>query len=522
MIVPREDQLVLAVDLGTGGPKVGFVSLTGAVAWQDHVAVRSQWLPDEGAVQDADAWWEIICDAARRGIGSGDVRAEHIVAVSVTGQWASTVPVDDKGRPVGDCIMWMDKRGGRHVGPIIGGRVAGYAPKNTAVWLRRTGACPSPQGGDPIGHMLFLEHDCPDVARAASWYLEPVDYLSMRFTGIAAASHASMTAAWLTDNRKLDLMAYDDQLLRLSTVDASKLPPLVPTGSVIGTVLDDVAADLGLPPGVQVVTGTPDLHTATYGAGAVLDFQPHMTISTTSWISAPVPFKRTDPLHGIASIPGVTPGGYLIVDNQDAAGRCYEWLRDMLADGEYRPDYDALTAMAAEAPPGSGNVIFTPWLNGERSPIDDRRARGGFHNLSLATTRPELVRAVLEGVAYNSRWLLGYVEKFAKRRLDDIRIIGGGATSDLWCQTLADVMDRRIERVEEPLHAGIRGAALFAGVSLGAVAVDEVRDLVRVDATFTPDPANRELYDRLYDEVPKLYKAQKSMFSRLNRRPRTG
>jgi xylulokinase len=142
--------------------------------------------------------------------------------------------------------------------------------------------------------------------------------------------------------------------------------------------------------------------------------------------------------------------------------------------------------------------------------------------VSLATTRPELVRAVLEGVAYNSRWLLGYVEKFAKRRLDDIRIIGGGATSDLWCQTLADVMDRRIERVEEPLHAGIRGAALFAGVSLGAVDASEVRDLVRVDATFTPDPANRELYDRLFDEVPKLYKAQKAMFSRLNRRPRAG
>ncbi len=122
-----------------------------------------------------------------------------------------------------------------------------------------------------------------------------------------------------------------------------------------------------------------------------------------------------------------------------------------------------LTALAAGAGPAAATCIFTPWLNGERSPIDDRNARGGFHNLSLATTRADLVRAVLEGVGYNSRWLHGYVEKFAKRRLDPIRLIGGGAPSDLWCQIHADVMDRTIERVDEPLHAGIRGAALFAG-----------------------------------------------------------
>ena len=518
--VPREEQLVLAVDLGTGGPKVGFVSLTGAVAWQDHVAVETQWLPDDGAVQDAEEWWTLVCDATRRGLASGAVPPDRIVAVSITGQWASTVPVDAHGRPVGDCVMWMDKRGGRHVGPIIGGRVAGYAPKNVVTWLRRTGAAPSPQGGDPIGHMLFLERDCPEIAKEAVWYLEPVDYLSMRFTGVAAASPASMTGSWLTDNRKLDQLGYDAKLLKLSCVNPAKLPRLHATGSVIGPVLDDVAAELGLPKGVRVVTATPDLHSATYGAGAVLDFEPNMAISTTSWITAPVPFKKTDAIHGIASIPGAPPGSYLIVDNQDAAGRCYQWIRDVLADGEHRPDYDALTAAAASSAPGSGKLVFTPWLNGERSPIDDRRARGGFHNLSLATTRADMVRAVLEGVAYNSRWLLGYVEKFAKRRLDDIRLIGGGATSDLWCQILADVMDRSIERVEEPLHAGIRGAAIYAGVALDQVQTTEVRGLVKVDRTFTPDPVNRAIYDQLYEELPKLYKAQKAMFTRLNRRPR--
>lgn len=518
---PREERLVLAVDLGTGGPKVGFVSLTGQVAWQDHVAVDTTWLPGGGAVQDAGHWWDVIRDAVRRALASGAVDAADVAAVSITGQWASTVPTAEDGTPVGDCVMWMDTRGGRHVGPILGGRVAGYAPKRAVTWIRKTGAVPSPRGGDPVGHMLFLERDCPEVARAARWYLEPVDHLSMRFTGRAAATHASQTGAWLTDNRKLGVLAYDDELVRMAEVDPAKLPPLVRTGSVIGEVQPSVAAALGLPAGVQVVTGTPDLHSATFGAGAVEDFQPHMTISTTSWISAPIPFKRTDALHGIASVPGCPPGTYLVVNNQDNAGRAYQWVRDMLADGEYRPSYDDLTAIAATAPPGSGDVIFTPWLSGERSPLDDRKARGGFHNISLGTTRAEMVRAVLEGVAMNSRLLLQYVERFVKRPLDDIRLIGGGATSDLWCQTLADVMDRRIERVEEPLHAGIRGAALFAGVALGEVRPDEVRGLVRVDRRFEPDPANREVYDRLFAEFPKLHKVQKPMFARLNSRRRT-
>ena len=163
-------------------------------------------------------------------------------------------------------------------------------------------------------------------------------------------------------------------------------------------------------------------------------------------------------------------------------------------------------------------MLFTPWLAGERSPVEDHAARGGFHNLSLHTTRADLVRAVLEGVAYNSRWLHEAVERFARHRLGPLRIFGGGAQSDLWCQIHADVMDRRIERVADPLLTGLRGAALFAGLTLGHVQAGEVRALVPVDRTFTPDPANRAVYDRLYAEFPRLYKAQKGMFARLNSR----
>jgi xylulokinase len=366
--------------------------------------------------------------------------------------------------------------------------------------------------------MLYLEHEAPDVARAARWYLEPVDYLAMRFTGVAAACHASMTAAWLTDNRSLGLMEYDPALVRTAGIPVEKLPPLVPTGTIVGEVTGQVASELGLPPGVKVVTGTPDLHSAAVGAGAVRDYEAHMTISTTSWVSCPVSFKKTDPVRQVVSVPGLSPDRYIVANNHETAGVCLQWLRDNVLAGEGEPpSYDALTALAEQSPAGSGKVIFTPWLAGERSPVDDRNARGGFHNLSLQTTRSDMVRAVMEGVAYNARWLYRAVERFASRKLDTVRIIGGGAVSDLWCQIHADVLDRRVERVTEPLHANLRGTALFAALSLGDVRAEELRSLVGVDRVFEPDPSVRAAYDELYEELPKLYKAQKPMFARLNR-----
>ncbi|HET9091885.1 MAG TPA: FGGY-family carbohydrate kinase [Acidimicrobiales bacterium] len=507
--------ICLSVDLGTGGPKVGFARLDGELVWHDHQRVETRWSDGGGATQDAARWWQLVCDAVRRGLRSGAVDASQVVAVSCTGQWASTVPVDGSGEPVGDCVMWMDSRGGRYSRKVIGGPVAGYSPRPAIQWIRRSGGAPSVNGADPIGHMLYLQNEEPGVTAEAAFFLEPVDYLSMRFTGMAAASHASMTAAWLTDNRRLDRLDYDPVLVRLSGVDRAKLPPLVATGSVVGEVRRQVADELGLPAGVKVVTGTPDLHSAACGAGAVRDYDAHLAISTSAWIGAPVPFKKTDALRSIASVPGLRPGQYLIADNHEAGGLCLEWARDRLFPGA---SYEEVVAEAERSPAGAGKVIFTPWLTGERSPVDDRYARGGFHNVSVGTTRADLARAVLEGTAFNNRWLHEAVESFATRRLEPLRIIGGGAQSDTWCQIQADVMGRRLERVALPLHANLRGAAIFAGLSLGVVGSEQVKDLVRVERVFEPDPSRTAVYDELFAEFPRLYKAQRRMFSRLNGR----
>ncbi len=522
------DKYVLAIDLGTGGPKTALVSMRGEVAGHELIPVETRHLPDGGVVQDPDEWWRAITSSARKLIASGIVPADAIAAVACTGQWASTIPVTAEGDLAGDCVLWMDNRGERYSAKVVGGPIAvgGYAPLKALRWIRKSGGAPSPLGNDPTGQILHLRHDEPEVYARAGYFLEPVDYLNMRFTGRIAATPTSMVVHWLTDNRDLSTARYDDELVRMSKMDPAKLPPLQPVNSVVGEVLPDVARELGLPPGVQVVTGTPDLHSASIGSGAIGDFEPHLAISTTSWISCHVPFKKTDAIRQIATIPSLVPGRYLLANNHETAGVCLQWLRDNVvvqddglldgaaAGGGYRA-YDEL---AARVPAGSDGVVFTPWLAGERCPVDDRNVRGGFYNLSLQTTRGHMVRSVFEGVAYNARWMLDAVEKFVGRQLGAIRFIGGGAVSDVWCQIHADVLKRPVHRVAEPLLANVKGAAVFAGLVLGDVRHDEVAGLARIDARFEPRPEKFAVYDELYREYPGLYHRQRKMYARLNGR----
>jgi xylulokinase len=356
-------------------------------------------------------------------------------------------------------------------------------------------------------------------------FLEPVDYLGLCFTGRAAASQASMIGSWLTDNRRGHGGGYVASLVKKSQRDASKLPPLVPTGSVLGPVLDQVADQLGIPHATPVVAGLPDLHTGYLGSGATLEYEAHLAISTTSWVGARVPFKRTDVIRQMASVPGLHPDWYIIANNHETAGECLKWFQNSILSGDdgignpsnEAPTYDAMTTAAATAPVGSNGVIFAPWLNGERSPVDDRALRGSWLNLSLTSSRAEMTRAVLEGVAYNARWLFDAVEKFARRDMPKVRIFGGGAQSDLWCQIHADVLGRPVEQVADPNQTNLRGAAMAVRIALGEITVDEVSSLVRVSHVFEPDHANMATYAPLYGEFTKLYNQQKKMYHRLRR-----
>ncbi len=521
------DTHVLAIDLGTGGPKVALVSATGRVAASAFEPVEMQLLPGGGAEQDPAAWWAAIAASSRRILAEGVVPVDHIVGVGCTAQWSGTVACDAEGTPLRPAVTWMDSRGNTAIRKQMAGtvNVLGYDARKIQRWVRLTGGAPSHSGKDPVAHILWIRDQEPDVYRATHKFLEPVDWLNQQLTGRFAASHDTIVMHWVTDNRTIGAVAYDPTLLQMAGLERSKLPDLVPSASVIGELRASAADDLGLPPGLPVTTGSSDVHSAAVGSGAVADFQPHLYIGTSSWISCHVPFKKTAITSNVASIPASIPGRYLVADEHETAGACLTFLAENLlfpddALATPRPEgnlYKLLDEVAAGVPAGANRVLFTPWLNGERSPVDDHTIRGGFHNLSLSTRRADLVRAVYEGVAFNSRWLLGAVEKFVDRPFSSLAFIGGGANSDVWSQIHADVTGRTIRPVVDPVMANVRGAGLLTLLALGRVEVADIPAMVEVRATFRPDPDNRAVYDELFAEFVNLYKQTKAIHKRLNR-----
>jgi xylulokinase len=529
------ERWILAVDLGNGGPKVAVVAINGDVLATANRPVSVDVGLDGRATQDASQWWDGVLAAARDAIEQSHVAPADLHSIGITGQWGSTVPVGADGRPVGDVLLWADTRGRHHVREVIGGpvNVSGIAPHKALPYVRTTGGAPSPSGADPTGHSLVLQRDLPHVYERTTVLLEPVDYLGLRFTGRAAATPASMILSWLTDNRPNAPFGYVDSLVAKSRRDPKRLPELLPTGSVLGGLLPEVADQLGVPAGVPVICGIPDLHAAVVGSGAVAPFETHITISTTAWIGARVPFKRTDVLHSIATVPGLDPSFPLVANNQETGGAALHWLREQIiapndgllgggsgigADGAAKegasPTFEELLALAATAPAGSEGLLFMPWLNGERSPVEDKDMRAGWLNMSLRTNRAMLIRSVLEGVAYNGRWLFEAYEKFLKQRAPRIRILGGGAQSDLWCQIYADVLDREVEQVADARHAQLRGVALWNRISLGEMTLDEVPSLVPVAQVFGPTGA--AAYADNYREYTKLYSTLKGTYHRLH------
>jgi xylulokinase len=519
----HDDDVVLAIDLGTGGPKVAYVTLAGDVVDHEHHRVEMTMLPDGGAVEDPEEWWTAVVTAGQELAGRAAVRPERIVAVACTGQWGSTVPVTSSGEAAGPCMLWLDQRGGELAAAQVGGALAveGYSPRAALEWIRRAGGAPSPEGNDPLGHRLWIQHREPEVFRNTAYFMEPIDFLNLRLTGQVAATHATMTLSWLTDNRNLDRLAYDRTLLKLAGADETKLPPLRPVRSVVGELLPGPAETLGVLPGIPVVTGLPDLHTAGLGAGAVEDFHGHLAISTSAWVGCHTPAKTTSLTHQMATVPSALPGRYVLANNHETGGASMEWMRDHLIapdDGltSGTPSLAEVDEVAATVPSGSNGVVFAPWLKGERSPVLDTTMRASFLNVGMSTTRADMARALLEGVAYQLRWMLEMSEKVVGSPLRDLRLIGGGAQSDVWSQVLADVTGRQIHRVHQPLLANVRGAALFAGLVTNRLAVGQLSDRARVDTVFTPDPAAVAVHQAVHAEFLKLNKSQKGLYHRLN------
>jgi xylulokinase len=519
-------QYVLAVDLGTSGPKVALVSTRGEIVDVAFEAVELLLLPNGGAEQRPEEWWQAVLRASRAVLQRQSDLIEHIVAIGCTGQWSGTVAIGKDGRHLMNAIIWLDARGAPLIRDITRGwlQVEGYALRKLQRWIRLTGGAPNQSGKDPLAHILYIKNCLPDIYARTHKFLEPVDYLTYQWTGQIAASFSSMALHWVTDNRHIDTIRYNDGLLQMAGIAKAKLPELHAPGSILGPIKGDVAHALGLPPSVPVVVATPDVPCAAVGSGAVDDFQGHLYIGTSAWLTCHVPYKKTDLLHGMAALPAGVPGKYFVANEQETAGACLNFLkhnvlygRDELPTGTPPDDFHRVwDQMVAEVPAGSQGVLFTPWLYGERTPVEDHSLRGGLLNLSLTTTRAQIMRAVYEGVAFNVKWLLRYVEKFIRRPLNPIYMIGGGGNSDVWCQIHADVLNRTIQQVQDPILANLRGAAFLAAAALGVLRYEEIPPLVPIARQYHPNPAHRAVYQELFKAFLTVYRSTRKIYARLN------
>ena len=522
-----KENIILAVDLGTSSMKVALISVSGQVLGWESEPVRLYVTPDGGAEQSPEEWWQAFLAAAQRLLGRELVERTAVRAVCCSTQGEGTVAVDQDGRALMNCILWMDMRGAPYLKREFAGllNLTGAGLLHTLRWIRLTGGMPSMTGKDPAGHMLLVRERFPEIYARTYKFLNVLDYMNLRLTGRFAATFDSILTSWVTDNRDPSNIHYDAGLVRDSGIDGDKLPEIVPCTAVLGNLRPELADQLGLPRQVQVVAGSIDNTAAAVGAGAVDDYDLHLYIGTSSWMAAHVPFKKTDVLASLASLPCARPGRYLLTALQATAGGNLTFLRDnilyhqdeLLQEAAVPDIFQYLDQMAARVPAGSNGVLYTPWIWGERAPVDDHRLRAGLYNLSLHNVREDIIRAFLEGVAFNTRWLLAPVEKFLGRKVERINIAGGGAQSDVWCQIFADVMNVEIRQVQDPIYANGRGAAWIAAVGLGALSFGDVPQLVQLKRSYAPQPQNRALYDERFGVFTDIYKQMKPIYARLNR-----
>ncbi|MEQ8351473.1 MAG: FGGY-family carbohydrate kinase [Leptospiraceae bacterium] len=522
-----EQTMILAVDLGTSGCKTALCDLNGKVHSWAFQEVPLHLREGHGAEQDPRDWWNALLVTAQKAIASGSVSRDQIKAICCSTQGEGTVAVDASGNPLMNAILWMDMRGAEHVHRAVGGafRVAGYGPWKLWKWISLTGGAPALSGKDPFAHMLYIRDEHPAIYERTYKFLNVLDYLNLKLSGRFLATSDSILTSWVTDNRNSNQIRYNNSLLRASGIESDKFPEIVSCTEPLGPVLPEVADKLGLSRDTQVVAGAIDNSAAAIGSGAVSDGQAHFYIGTSSWIAAHMSKKKTDVLSSIASVPCAIPGKYLMTAMQTTAGGNLTFLKervlyheDELLRETHAPDvYKILDLIAARTPAGSRGLMYLPWLYGERCPVEDRSLRAGLINLSLEHSREDIIRAFLEGVALNTRWMIKPTEKFLGHSLDSITMVGGGAVSNIWCQIFADTLGIAVHQPEGPMETNARGAAWIAAVGLGYLNYSDVSQRIKIQQVYEPVMAHHEIMNESFQRFKELHKRLAPLYKKWNR-----
>jgi xylulokinase len=519
---------VLAIDAGTSGTKVGLVNQDGKVVACTSGRYESHFLANGGVEQDPLEWWQVITNGVKQVIKDSGATPQEIVAIGVTSQWSVTVAVDDHGDPLMNAVSWMDSRGGKYNLELMKGfpSLLGYEIRKLYKWINIVGYPPSFEGTDTLGHILFIKHELPDIYRKTYKFMEPMDFINMRLTGKACTTQCSNIASISIDNRRDGTGDYDPWILKLSGIDRAKLPDVVPVEGIVGNLKEDIAREWGLFSNTVVITSATDNSVAPIGSGAVADFETVAVLGTSGMLVFHYPDKKSDMLLGMVTMPSALNGRYIFSADTGNTGKVVDSFLKNLVYGQDKfitsqmPEdiYTRLNEAAAEVQAGSDGILFLPWFNtGTLAPTSDRFLQGGFINLTNRTTRNHLARAVLEGIAYNWRWLRKSAETFCKYKFPYWRLVGGGALSDVWAQIMADVIGIPMHQQENPSSNTLLGMAFLAFNRLGLMSLDEIPNKINTTRIFEPIPANQEIYNQAYTQFRKCTRQLKPIFHSLNK-----
>jgi xylulokinase len=492
---------VLGIDVGTGGTRAVVVDREGKIlssATSEHVPFAS---PKTGwAEQDPHDWWRAAGEAIRAALKP--VPGGNVVCAGLAGQMHGAVLLDSRGEVLRPSLIWCDVR-----------------TQTQCDWLNSKFSerkiieltCNPALANFTLTKLLWVRDNEPEVWKRFEKVLLPKDYVRFRMTGEHAMDVAEASGTLMLD---VAHRRWSDEMMAMVDIPMSSLPKLCESPEVCARISDKGAAHTGLKAGTPVVGGAGDQAGGAVGMGVVRAGAVSATIGTSGVVFAATDNPAMDPKGRVHTFCHAVPGRWHVMGVTQAAGQSLRWMRELLKNGS-NLDYDQLTREAAQVAPGSDGVLWAPYLMGERTPHLDPNARGTLTGLSASHTRGHVTRAVLEGVAFS---LKDTFSLFAAMKVpvNNVRLGGGGARSELWRQIQADVYGYEVEILAAEEGAAY-GGALLAGV--GAKwwnSVEEACDrVVEVQQRVKPNPLAAAAVDKQYENYRLLYPALKPLFARM-------
>ncbi|MCC6614257.1 MAG: hypothetical protein IT320_12320 [Anaerolineae bacterium] len=476
----------LAFDIGTTGAKAALIDAQGRVIRSAFRGYPTHSAAGGVVEQSARDWWGAACASAR------EIDASSAEAVVLTGQMQDVILVDQDAQPVYPVILYSDTRAHTETEAIH--RELG-AERLQEVTGNEQGA------GSLLAKLRWLSRFEPGtLTRAVHLLTGAADYIALQLTNKAACdtTTVSTTGLMVLDTRHWLTEAGMEAITRL-------YPDLVPGGTLIGQVHQIGALTMGITAGIPVYLGPGDAGATTLGVGAGMPGVPYGYIGTSGWVAF-TSSQRGDPAKGVFTLAHPTNDRTICVAPLLTAGGNLDWIKSVLAE-----DTHADLIQAALAQPAS-DLIYLPYLNGERSPISDPFARGAFIGLSAAHTRADLARAVLEGVAFAYRHAL---DTLIDTPITRLVMTGGGTRSLGWCQMIADVCGVEVALDEDASNVGVRGALLAAQVARGDLPDYALPERDSQATALTPNDALHASYGRKYAWFREGYPALKGLFARM-------